>query len=281
MDLTGTPTLPLELEREIFEVVARLHPRMAPTLMRVASRVLVWIEPMVYETLIVKHRTLHSSFLLAFESKPASFFRTNVRNLLLGDRLQLVPDELNMLLSACNGVVNIALFRPHHSMLPHLAAMKLQRLTVELLSLFYPQEINFTQPLFSALTHLDARDWGDVDHYSGPSGLASLPELTHLTVFHASRSVLSSILSDCKKLQILIRVTRFPPLANASRELSIDDPRFVLMSMTYNEMIVDWEAATQGECNFWDRADIFVAKRRRGEIHPASRCWIEADDMIH
>ncbi|KAJ7489102.1 hypothetical protein FB451DRAFT_682670 [Mycena latifolia] len=205
MDLAWTPTLPLELEREVFEVVARLHPQMAPTLMRVARRVLVWIEPMVYETLIFDRRALHPSFLLALKTKSAGFL--HVRNLLLGTKLRLAPDESNLLLSACSGVVNLAILWPHHSMLRHLSVMKLQRLTVDFKSLFYPRDINFAQPLFSTVTHLEIVETAMEEHLSGPSGPASLPELTHLTVFHGSRSVVCSLLLSCKKLQILIHLT--------------------------------------------------------------------------
>ncbi|KAJ7489107.1 hypothetical protein FB451DRAFT_1024520, partial [Mycena latifolia] len=262
------PILPLELEREIFEITARLYPWMVRTLLRVAHRVLGWIEPMIYETLIVNQKALHPSFLLALKTKPAGFL--HVRNLLLGTQLLLAPDELNMLLSACSAVVNLALFRPHHSMLPHLAAMKLQRLRAELYSLFNSVVIDFTHPLFTAVTHLDTRDWGSVPRYSDPSGFASLPALTHLNICNASCAVLCSLLLGCKKLKVLILSTySLQSCKNASRNLSIDDPRFVLMTYGGGGM-VDWEAGTRGERDYWERADLFVAKRRRGEIRPGA-----------
>ncbi|KAJ7489094.1 hypothetical protein FB451DRAFT_682518 [Mycena latifolia] len=156
------PILPLELEREIFEITARLYPQMAPTLLRVAQRVLVWIEPIVYETLIVHSNMLHPSLFLALESKPASFFHKNVRNLLLDleNHESSSIDRLNLLLSACTAVIDLALFDPHPSMLPHLAAMKLQRLSVHLYSLFLSHEIDFAgQPFFATITHLNVHDW--------------------------------------------------------------------------------------------------------------------------
>jgi hypothetical protein len=40
--LTNNPILPLELEREIFTIAARVHKETIPTLLRVAHRVFVW-----------------------------------------------------------------------------------------------------------------------------------------------------------------------------------------------------------------------------------------------
>jgi hypothetical protein len=40
--LADSPAFPLELEREIFETTALLHPTEIPTLLRVARRVLIW-----------------------------------------------------------------------------------------------------------------------------------------------------------------------------------------------------------------------------------------------
>ncbi|KAJ7182911.1 hypothetical protein C8R43DRAFT_1116525 [Mycena crocata] len=84
----SNPTpLPAELEREIFRLAAKICPQTAPTLLRVARRVLVWVEPLLYETLILDcsvDDSLHPSLRLVLETKPPDFFRQHVRNLFLG-----------------------------------------------------------------------------------------------------------------------------------------------------------------------------------------------------
>ncbi|KAJ7224649.1 hypothetical protein GGX14DRAFT_557508 [Mycena pura] len=46
------PTLPAELERQVFELTALSRPVCIPRLMRVALRVKQWVEPLLYRTLI-------------------------------------------------------------------------------------------------------------------------------------------------------------------------------------------------------------------------------------
>ncbi|KAJ7879703.1 hypothetical protein B0H13DRAFT_1571256, partial [Mycena leptocephala] len=47
------PLLPPELERIIFELAAFVNPASMPSLLLVAPRVKIWIEPLLYETLII------------------------------------------------------------------------------------------------------------------------------------------------------------------------------------------------------------------------------------
>ncbi|KAJ7928326.1 hypothetical protein B0H13DRAFT_2311607 [Mycena leptocephala] len=42
------PAFPPDLEREIFGTTALMYPGEMPTLLRVARRVLIWIEPLLY-----------------------------------------------------------------------------------------------------------------------------------------------------------------------------------------------------------------------------------------
>ncbi|KAJ7097545.1 hypothetical protein C8R44DRAFT_811605 [Mycena epipterygia] len=274
------PTLPLELEREIFELTARVYPKMAPILLRVAQRVHTWIEPLLYETLILRVPESNSSHMLALlKSKPTSFLY--VRNLLLDDSFLKHADHSKLAISACSKVQDLALFnpRPSESLLSHLAAMKLQRLMVRLDLLFgHTSLINFTLPVFATITHLDTRLIAD----GFVTGLSLLPVLTHLCLFEAKHSDLNYALLNCKKSNILINTYRAAaPLAEEGRAFSITDPRLVLTRMLfYDARVKDWELGAQGGCDSWARADLFVAKKRRGEIQPASRCWIEASDMI-
>ncbi|KAJ6598161.1 hypothetical protein DFH09DRAFT_1271973, partial [Mycena vulgaris] len=266
---TRPPIFPPEIEREIFEVAARLYPKMAPVLLRVAHRVLVWIELILYETLISAGR--HSSFQLALQSKPASFFTKNVRNMLV------TTDRDADLLPICSSVIDLAIVSTNSvfKIRPHLTAMKLQRLCARLRDYSGAMIIDFTLPHFSSITHLDTRFTGDIPL----AGLSWLPALTHLRLSETESNALHQILAHCRQLQVLVLI-QLPlmSLAPICDELSIADPRFVLMNMI--GWAKDWEVGTQGGKDEWARAELFIAKKRRGEIKPASRCWIETSDNI-
>ncbi|KAJ7940066.1 hypothetical protein B0H13DRAFT_2300130 [Mycena leptocephala] len=81
---------PTELEKEIFELTASIHPRSIPTLLLVAQRVRTWIQPLLHRVLsiaalepgleppgdsVFRHSFTAIEKLLA--SKPASFMRDN------------------------------------------------------------------------------------------------------------------------------------------------------------------------------------------------------------
>ncbi|KAJ7256087.1 hypothetical protein C8J57DRAFT_1517809 [Mycena rebaudengoi] len=68
-------------------------------------------------------------------------------------------------------------------------------------------------------------------------------------------------------------------LSNETR-YSVDDPRFVLMWLSNDEYAEDWKVGVEGGRDFWVRAELFIAKRKRGEIQPASRYWIEDADIL-
>ncbi|KAJ7040929.1 hypothetical protein C8F04DRAFT_185309 [Mycena alexandri] len=233
---------------------------------------------MLYETLILgrskKTRGLYPSLVLALESKPPAFFRKNVRNLLLHSDL---PDKhLDLVLSSCADIVDLVicpLFTPA-SVFPRLKQKQLQRLAVYV---DHPQiTLDVSLPHLTTLTHLDI--FVNFNASKSPKGFESLPALTHLKLFKPKRSALRSALADCKKLQVLIYATfqntSLPTLAQALE--SIDDSRLVLM---HRNLAIpnSWEP-TWGQ--WWIQAEDFIEKKSRGDIQPASRCWIVASDMI-
>lgn len=178
-----------------------------------------------------------------------------------------------MVFTACSDVRNLAAYMTRPLvLLPHLSAMRFERLEIDIRQLFDPAPVDFSLPAFSGLTHLalphDDLTFGDLYHFK--AGLASLPHLTHLHVFNAPRPFLCEVLSNCRRLQILIYLydSEPRPLEDISRDLSIDDVRFVLTMSEVDYFPADWKAGTQGGQDYWARADIFVAKRRRGEVQP-------------
>ncbi|KAJ7097536.1 hypothetical protein C8R44DRAFT_748282 [Mycena epipterygia] len=278
------PKLPLELEREIFKLTVRVYPKTAPMLLRVAHRVQTWIEPLLWETLIlldipgspslVNSSLVNSSLIYAFQSKPGSFFHHNVRNLLLDDYC-CTQAEHSLILSACSGVRDLASFNSRRSLLYYLDVMtRLKRLTIYLDQFFDFASMDSTLlPSFSTITHLDT--WLTPSAFLATQ-FAWPPALTHLCLFEARPSGLNHALMNCKNLKILINRyigAETVVLARKCQDLSITDPRLILALVTsYNVRVKDWEVGTQGGRDLWARADLFVTKKNRGEIQPGLLC---------
>ncbi|KAJ6564593.1 hypothetical protein B0H19DRAFT_1259019 [Mycena capillaripes] len=137
--------------------------------------------------------------------------------------------------------------------------------------------------MFTFVTHLDLLDYIPfaTDHHLAlyPPFIALLPVLTHLAMRNRLReqaAVEKQILVSCRGLEALI--IPVPLEGRTAQYLSIEDVRFVYMVVQYHED--DWVIGASGGMDFWARADAFIAKRRRGEIEPSSRCWIEEGDGI-
>ncbi|KAJ7241571.1 hypothetical protein C8J57DRAFT_1526720 [Mycena rebaudengoi] len=244
MDSNISPSLPFDLEREIFEMAANRYPETIPALLLVAQRVLQWIEPIFYRTLVFKAKSPRD---------PAASWPESAK---------WAKYVQNMLIWAAASHGDFAL------LLPALEKMQLRQLTVDLQGLF---ELNF----------------------------AELPALTHLCLSaHSTIGLISFTLANCSRLHML--VTMFKGLRYCKTRLPIDDPRFVVMSLSLEKSMEDWKFGAKGGRDFWFHAEKFVASRRRGEIEPgmscrtrrnspltvlasllAWRCWTEDSDLIN
>ncbi|KAJ7607169.1 hypothetical protein FB45DRAFT_948383 [Roridomyces roridus] len=294
-----SPLLPPEMELEIFKTAARVHPETIPTLLRVAYRVLTRIEPLLYETLVISYPTL-PSFRHVLETKPASFWSKNVRNLLITGNIDVSDAMLAFsVLSACTDVRNLGVYVPE-DVLPYIirpgAATdkgRLQRLHVDAQT-----PIDLRLPAFMGLTHLTVPDKFDLQEFV--TELPALPSLTHLRFRRAAhRESLCAVLDGCENLEVLVMTDARSnwTVQRVGGALGIEDVRFVLMPVRVYELINDWEVETRGGWDLWARAEAFVDKKRRGEIQPrklgfefsfrvllivcaASRCWIVKSDGI-
>ncbi|KAJ7040946.1 hypothetical protein C8F04DRAFT_1081094 [Mycena alexandri] len=274
-------TLPPELERQIFELTAKLYPATAPTLLRVAQRVRLWIEPILYETLTIVLETPrgpHPAILQPFLSKPATFFQKNVRNLLLAVRLDKKNEQFDLILSSCSGVVNLALLGGPtcRSLLCFLAAMKLQRLAVCLQDLFFTSPIDLTLPCFAALTHLDLLHSTDSSKLTAED-FAALPALTHLHLYMCP-ALMNAVLLRCSGLKVLIH-TQFPvSLArlNVPQRRKVQDPRLIFLGAYTHDLWTDWKTRIQGKMDLWAHADRFV-QRRNGFIDDDTELWLNLE----
>ncbi|KAJ7255599.1 hypothetical protein C8J57DRAFT_1345280 [Mycena rebaudengoi] len=275
MDSDISPSLPSDLEREIFEMAANRYPETIPALLLVAQRVLQWIEPLLYRTLVfIDHESPWDPAAFCPESAKLAKY---VQNMLISVAPPRVDFALRVL-SFCSGIRKLTLFGSYPTMLPALDKMQLRQLSVDLLELFGIPAIDPARPLFGALTHLRLLN-------SAPElNFGELPALTHLCLpDRSSLGLISSTLANCSRLRVLVTMfrTRSGLRRYSNLDLSTDDPRLVLMPLSFEEQCVeDWKLSATGGRDIWLHAENFVARRRRGEIQPASRCWIEDSDVI-
>ncbi|KAJ7182376.1 hypothetical protein C8R43DRAFT_967028 [Mycena crocata] len=234
----GPTRFPLELEREIFETTARLRRAIIPTLLVVAHRVFVWIEPFLYRTLVLQLSSPRFLELkLALQSKRAAkptFLRDSVRNLLY--RIPNDSTTLHDILVLCTGIQTLALYS--YPDLPTLivdlsGVSDLRRLSAMLgdMGRFgHVETMNLGHPMLSNITHLELYDdipTSDLVHWTN---LALLPALTHLCIdAYVHRTVVVDFLQGCKQLEVLIKLFRWSVSVEVMREAAydphIEDPR--------------------------------------------------------
>ncbi|KAJ7444653.1 hypothetical protein B0H11DRAFT_1880658 [Mycena galericulata] len=268
------PFLPPELEREIFELSAYLHPESAPKLLLVAPRVLTWIEPLMYRVISIEEDSAPVLHVLRF--KPPQFLDKNVQHLLLDS---VTDDAVEEILSACTRVRSLVLLPSSPSVLSAVLRLRPQKLAIDLDSLFGGTDlVDFSLPLFTTITHLDMFDV--LSEFIGPwPNLALLPALTHLAILARTPfDVKIQVLRNCPRVEVLVSMHTRP---ESVEELTFaEDARFVSMILPTSDYKTDWDSGANGGIDFWARADKFVSMKRRGQIKPNSRHWIVPEDGI-
>ncbi|KAJ7661943.1 hypothetical protein DFH06DRAFT_1042846 [Mycena polygramma] len=274
------PFFPPELEREIFETAAEQYSETIPELFLVAHRVHGWIERVRYRVVTPEGQFFTCSFrtlLRAVQSntKPPSFFHDCVQHLFTETS---GGDQLEKIISVCSGIQSFVGFQPGMYIPPSLGATRPRRLSLFLKDLVDCMDGDLARPMFTSLTHLDLfdvlRTRDDV-----LSRLSLLPALTHLAVWDSAEVSPAAVLSRCSRLEALVHM-HDSPQSEANDSVSVDDPRVVCMAIPDEDYEEDWVIGTRGGSDFWARADLFIARKRRGEIEPSSRCWIEERDGI-
>ncbi|KAJ7053526.1 hypothetical protein C8F01DRAFT_1260510 [Mycena amicta] len=294
MSSDDDPRLPRELEREILYTTALLHPSTIPTLLRVARRVQIWVEPLLYRTLRIGKRPSYVSQLNAASTKSPEFLARAVRCLVLKKRRDYEADSGTLTL--CTGVTGLAAIGGPLNLLPALSAMPIQRFAGFLFEILEvteespPEEIA-AHPLLRYLTHIDLFD--SLDPLNGLSIigiLPSLPSLTHLVIVQCDQLLhhidaisslpflahlgincpdgrldmmcewLEPILKTCRSLRILAMLTSHEQHSRLQVPESLCDPRFVLCFWCSW-----WEGVEDGP-NHWTIAEDFVARKQRGEV---------------
>ncbi|KAJ7045067.1 hypothetical protein C8F04DRAFT_1388650 [Mycena alexandri] len=266
---SADPVLPAELERVIFEFAAWQDPETVLTLVLVAKRVCIWIEPELYHIVQSRKQRLFRMM----QSKPSEFLRQHVHHLTISANVEHA--DVVHILSTCMSVHNLAIWN-NTVTLPELIPLicrltNLQRLSINLFALFGGRagdsfhldqfRIPPSEELpFTYLTHLDI--FGLLPEQLWPV-FRMLPRLTHLsltdTYFPES---INAALSTCPVLQLLIVVWTEPedsPLPDES-EISTD-LRVCIVRCLFFEF--DWELGARGGRDVWRRGEEAVANKVR------------------
>ncbi|KAJ7230844.1 hypothetical protein B0H12DRAFT_221117 [Mycena haematopus] len=263
------PRLPLELERYVFELAAYSQYKSIPTLISVAHRVKIWLEPILYSVVVFcnplpGHMCFHRAHLSSAVQSPE--ISQHVKNLLISPYDKGSTRQLGPILTRCSAIENLSLFTlgGHFSLLPFLSAMRLRRLCADLQDLFSSVDIDFTHPLFSHITHLELRAALHRAEWDQWKGLATVPNLTHLAFLGGkSLSIFRNTLAACPKLQVLISL-HVQDDPGVGLESLAHDTRFVCIPAP--PFYTDWQIGAHGGEDFWVRAEKFIAQRNRYEV---------------
>ncbi|KAJ7175005.1 hypothetical protein C8R43DRAFT_1119035 [Mycena crocata] len=277
------PALPVELEREIFEMAARSRVQTIPTLMLVASRVKIWVEPLLYRTLFVSNdRAARQIPALPWETfqsiarqKPAILLRCSVRHIFLDIPDGVPSQDVIWLFTACSHIENMCITgSPSSQLRQHLSGhvpLPLKRLYCDLHDFFLSSsQMNFTHPLFSHLTHLF--------HFGRPPPeseiLALIPHISHLAFYNIFFIPLFlDLLNTCKSLLVLVYLDEASdglPDVNPRRA---EHPRYArlvealrFVAMKYSNGRQDWQMGAHRGVDFWSQAEDFVARRKSVQV---------------
>ncbi|KAF7325027.1 Auxin efflux carrier transmembrane protein [Mycena kentingensis (nom. inval.)] len=267
--------LPPEMERVIFELAAWNDTPTTLSLLLVAHRVRIWIEPLLY-------RVLNPSNIEGFDAlistgKPASFTQH-----LLVNTVYVEPEKLNRIIRSLPNLTSLAVWISLGSQTDFFDGLgaggtpPLARLSLGCLQSAFPNPASIG-PL-RQLTHLELYDYSSCSDIMLPT-LASLPSLTHLAfgTNQFSRNLVVAALQDCLHLRVVaiaienevIRVRyRDPGTTSDSQtretvEADIRDPRFCVVQPRYLDFGKDWLSGAWGGRDFWVEAEERVAMRTR------------------
>ncbi|KAJ7165145.1 hypothetical protein C8R46DRAFT_1277366 [Mycena filopes] len=287
------PFLPQELERHIFETAASSGNTIIPRLLRVAKRIKIWVEPLLYRRLLLAPNwCLESEHFLrngdltipidaladAIKRLPARFLRTHVRHVFLDCRVYASTEEridIFDIFAALAGVTDLMLNTsaapiPRPLILAAISELPLLRLRACLGDLFAPRSydalssaaVDFSSPIFRHITHLALTDslWETRSDWA--RGLPRLPALTHLSVYHYSPEPLfRELFQTCALLRVLV-ILRVSTLCDpwSFDALSEQEPRIVVAEDGH-ESLTEWYRGARGLGDYWERAEDVIGKR--------------------
>ncbi|KAJ7642187.1 hypothetical protein FB45DRAFT_366137 [Roridomyces roridus] len=279
MAQSGPSTLPLELEREIFEQAAYTDPLCVPSLMLVAWRVKIWVEPFLYRVLMLMgtnwkleqgYPFVDDRHFTRASAMPTDVLKNSVRNLWLH---WLPHDAAESFISAAARVENLWVsmrFNPTDSLLHAIGSVSPKRLHTYVHDLLGLEDL-LTLPILSRVTHIEVLSVTTDKHAEIWQAFAQIRTLTHLAFAAEDSEFLDlcpSLLGACTTLRVLLYKTdsrdfdsteNFPVLCDLR-----EDVRFV--QMCHDNGARDWRMGALTGVEFWSRAEDFIAKRKSGEI---------------
>ncbi|KAF7300897.1 hypothetical protein MKEN_01316000 [Mycena kentingensis (nom. inval.)] len=297
---TTIMSLPLDLERGIFELALSDDPKLAAPLMLVAHRTRTWVEPLLFSTIRVRGKPDGHAFLRAIATQPPEYFALNVKHLVLepdagsAEGSMLKEDEALNILRLCSGLVSFGTTFRYNSpaVLEVLGTMRVRRMTLNLGELFRVPDpaagdvpprpvINPAHRAFRHTTHFSLHDaLASVDDRRALFAvLPRLPAATHIrfqvtTPFSSLIRELLPLAEQMQQLKLLL-VTRdtneFPEPAHriADIEEFEMDVRVVCAwrKPSYVAFWADWEVGARGGRDAWIDAEEYVQRKRDGEVH--------------
>ncbi|KAJ7053168.1 hypothetical protein C8F01DRAFT_1167683 [Mycena amicta] len=290
MSASSPPKLPPELECAIFQLAAYATPDILPSLMVVARRVKEWIEPLLYRTIMFQsyirdsrslapvYRLDDLASLAARQSNPPPFL--SVHNCMI---CVLEADEALTVLEAIPAVQNVfmsvsgKLRTKEQPLPPQFMNLPLRHLYGDLEDFVALKNLDpLEHRCFVNLTHLELfmepSAWGN-DITPWPESRTSwgfitrLPCLTHIAFDTTpSEPVLEFLLSNCGLLQCMVIFNDGGWRVQYTHAITADSRFVVMQPMSLHEYILDWKEGTVTGEDYWARAEVFMEKRRSGEI---------------
>ena len=230
----------------------------------------VRIEPILYNTLVVRRKLDASRLLETMKTKPPMFFDANVRSLAFGSTVTFL--QAKAILANCSQqIVNCAVWgfdRNPSIFLPFIRFPSLRRLS---LTSHSPSELNIPPGILSSLTHLilgGPYTWyhlrnalhhlkhTDEDHTDHITATALFPNLTHFGVDSQNWGSAQSLLKVATNLKYfaIIVPLQFKAMSTITQRIAeLGDRRVVVVE--YNYSIENWEGSARGGVDLWDRVE--------------------------
>ncbi|KAJ7045018.1 hypothetical protein C8F04DRAFT_1067428 [Mycena alexandri] len=238
--------LPIELQREIFELAVRANHKNAELKLNLS--------------LVAPHVSLCQTSWIFFHDCEKSGHRTTAAGRTSSWHTDCVPWSR----VAC--VVG-TIYWGQIPDFPHLVnRLPLRRLSVKYFHLATSIAFDPRPTWLCSLTHLDMAFVKPLMFIAdGPKlvdTLKHLHRLTHLALhFLLHPSTVSAVSANCLGLQILVIIFDWSIPASAAKRYSFDH-RIVVANRLSSSSSDDWEAAHFGLSNVWTRAESVVAERR-------------------
>ncbi|KAJ7693439.1 hypothetical protein B0H17DRAFT_1060183 [Mycena rosella] len=277
-------SLPPDVHRAIFEMAGIVYPEEIPKLMAVSHAAYSWLEPLQFKVVALTPYTQRWPRYWPLWSMSPGFLRNTVRHLCL----HKIEYPVGGMLYTCTEVVDLSLrpkARPPNDRGPLffllLEQMKdLQRLSTDFDILLDGFE-RLTHPIFHNITHLTMFNRIEGYGWDKWKDLAVLPSLTHLCMREIiTPDMFHGVLDNCQTLKVFVNWFRAAAFDELQPEwlkqycmnLGVTDVRFVMLEI--QDWVYEWETGARKGENFWDRAEAFIAGKKRGAILE-SLYWVD------